>query len=193
MEAATAMQTEDQTHGQNEPQIEDDAVVAVDLSRLRDAQDEFNSSSGSFRNVCKQVQDRLHMKAAKRALQIVRAGDVDAWLEENQEITRYLRILRHGVTTAQLELFQSVSHLAPIYEVAGLDGLSAGRLGQSETENPHDLGTAAGQAWLASFRQGSAERETVLAMAPPAAEAGPELIEGEAVPSDETNFDDGGD
>lgn len=188
MNTALATQTEAPA-GSNEPQIEDDAVVAVDLSRLRDAQDEFNSSSGSFRNTCKQVQDRLHMKAAKRALQIVRAGDVDAWIEENQAVTRYLRILRHGVTQAQLDLFQSISHLAPIDEVAGLDGLGAGRLGQSEAENPHDLGTAAGQAWLEKFRQGAAEREAVLAMAP--AEAKPELIEGEAPPSDETNFDDG--
>lgn len=192
MNTAVATQTEDPTHGQNEPQIEDDAIVAVDLSRLRDAQNEFNSSSGSYRNVCKQVDARLHMKAAKRALQIVRAGDVDAWIEENQAVTRYLRILRHGVTAQQLEMFQSVSHLAPIDEVAGLDGLSAGRLGQGETENPHDLGSPSGQAWLASFRQGCAERDAVLAMVP--AEAKTELIEGEAVPSDETSFedDDGG-
>src|SRR3990167_6137053 len=175
----TSLATQDSAdHGTNEPHIEDDAVVAVDLSRLRASQDEFNSVTGELRNVCKQVGLRLHMKAAKRALQIVRAGDVDAWIEENQAVTRYLRILRHGVTAQQLELFQSVSHLAPIDEVAGLDGLSAGRLGQNETDNPHDLGTAAGQVWLEKFRQGSAEREAVLAMAPPTAEAGPELIEG---------------
>jgi len=130
------------------------------------------------------------MKAAKRALQIARDGDAESWLEENAAVTKYLRILRHGVTQSQLDLFQVESHLAPIDEVAGLDGLSAGRLGQAETDNPHDLGTAAGQAWLEKFRQGSAEREAVLAMAP--AEAGAELIEGEAAPSDETNFDDDG-
>lgn len=188
MNTAMVTQIDTLTPGQNEPQIEDDAIIAVDLSRLRASQDDFNSVTGELRNVCKQVGARLHMKAAKRALQIVRAGDVDAWIEENQAVTRYLRILRHGVTQAQLDLFQVESHLAPIDEVAGLDGLSAGRLGQSETDNPHDLGSASGQAWLSKFWTGRAERDAVLAMAP--VEAKSALIEGEAPPTDDTSFDD---
>lgn len=189
MNTAIATQDEAKTHGQNEPQVEDDAVVAVDLSRLRDGQNEFNSSTGTYRNICKQCdQHGLHMKAAKRALQIVRDGDAESWLVENAAVTKYLRILRHGVTQAQLDLFTVESHLAPIDEVAGLDGLSAGRLGQSETDNPHDLGSASGQAWLSKFWVGRAERDAVLAMAP--AEAKSELIEGEAAPVDDTSFDD---
>jgi hypothetical protein len=189
MSTEVAMKTESTDHGQNEPHVEDDAVVAVDLSRLRDGQNEFNSSTGTYRNICKQCdQHGLHMKAAKRALQIVRDGDAESWLVENAAVTKYLRILRHGVTQAQLDLFTVESHLAPIDEVAGLDGLSAGRLGQSETDNPHDLGTAAGQAWLGKFWTGRAERDAVLAMAP--VEAKSELIEGESPPADETRFDD---
>ncbi len=165
--------SEDETNEaiKNEPQIEDDAVVAVNLSKIKTAQEQAASSHGSLRAVLKSAEGKgLHLKAAKRALQIVKAGNVEEWLEENAAVTRYLKILRHGISSDQLDMFQTESALAPSDEKATLDGLNAGRLGLPETDNPHDLSTPAGQAWLDAHRRGATERELVMKMEPPAEE-----------------------
>ena len=153
---------------QSEPtltnQPDDEAVIAVNLSKIRVAQDEAASHHGSLRNVLKHAEGKgVHLKAAKRALSIVKSGDADAWLEETREVTRYLKILRHGIQEAQLELTFEPS-LAPLDEKAGLDGRACGLDGGEESANPHDLNTGAGQAWLAAYRQGLFERELVLSM-----------------------------
>lgn len=148
-------------------QPDDDAVIAVNLSKIRQAQEDALSAHGSLRSIMGHAEGKgINLKAAKRALSIVKKGDSETWLEETQAITRYLRILRHGIQSHQLEMFEtSESDLAPIDEKAGLDGRAAGLDGKDESDNPHDLGTAAGQAWLAAYRQGYAERELVLSMA----------------------------
>lgn len=159
--AEAARQTE-QTIS-NQP--DDEAVIAVNLSKIRVAQDEAASHHGSLRNVLKHAEGKgVHLKAAKRALSIVKSGDADAWLEETRETTRYLRILRHGIQEAQISMFEFEPSLAPIDERAGLDGRAAGLSGDGEHTNPHDLSTLAGQAWLKAYRQGLSEREIVLAM-----------------------------
>lgn len=143
---------------------DDDAVIAVNLSKIRAAQDAQASNMGSLRNILKHAEGKgVHLKAAKRAIAIVKAGDADSWLEETSAITRYLRIMRHGINDNQLDL-QFESTLAPIEEKAQLDGRAAGLDGQSEEINPHALNTRAGQAWLAAFRQGKSERDLVLSM-----------------------------
>jgi hypothetical protein len=117
----------------NQPTFDDDAVIAVNLSKIRTAQDNAASHHGSLRNVLKHAEGKgVHLKAAKRALSIVKAGDPDAWLEENQAVTRYLRILRHGLQESQLKLFEFETTLAPIDERAGLDGRAAGLQGDTE-------------------------------------------------------------
>jgi hypothetical protein len=144
---------------------DDDAVVAVNLSKIKMAQENAASHHGTLRNVLKHAEGKgLHLKAAKRALSIVKAGDADAWLEETREITRYLRILRHGIQESQLDLFECEPSLAPLDEKAALDGRAAGLDGGEESSNPHDLSTQAGQAWIAAFRQGLSERELILSM-----------------------------
>jgi hypothetical protein len=149
----------------NQPTFDDDAVIAVNLSKIRTAQDNAASHHGSLRNVLKHAEGKgVHLKAAKRALSIVKAGDPDAWLEENQAVTRYLRILRHGLQESQLKLFEFETTLAPIDERAGLDGRAAGLQGDTEASNPHADNTKAGQAWLTAYRQGLSERELILAM-----------------------------
>lgn len=146
----------------NEPN--DEAVIAVNLSKIRAAQESAASHHGSLRNVLKHAEGKgVHLKAAKRALSIVKSGDADAWLEETRETTRYLKILRHGIQESQLELTFEPS-LAPLDEKAGLDGRAHGLDGGEESANPHALNTQAGQAWLAAYRQGLFERELVLSM-----------------------------
>lgn len=149
----------------NEPTFDDDAVIAVNLSKIRVAQDHATSGHGQLRNVLKHAEGKgVHLKAAKRALAIVKSGEADAWLEENTAVTRYLRILRHGLQESQLKLFEFESSLAPIDEKAALDGRSAGLQGDHESSNPHHENTLAGQAWMSAFRQGRSERDLIMAM-----------------------------
>lgn len=146
-------------------QPDDEAVIAVNLSKIRTAQDNAASHHGTLRNVMKHAEGKgVHLKAAKRALSIIKAGDADAWLEETRETTRYLRILRHGITENQLRLDFGTT-LEPMDEKAANDGRIAGLdMEADESSNPHDLNTPNGQAWLAAFRQGRSERDIILSM-----------------------------
>lgn len=147
-------------------QPDDDAIIAVNLSRIRTAQDKYASEGGSLRSAfAKAEQQGVNLAAAKRAIKLVRSGKVDEFLEEMGAITRYLRIMRHGITDGQLKL-DLESTLAPIEEKATLDGRAAGLAGEPESNNPHHGNTKAGMAWLAAYRQGLAEREIVLSMQP---------------------------
>lgn len=163
MSTATATQEKPQAKV-NTP--DDDAVIAVNLSRIRAAQDRYGSEGGSLRSTfAKAEQQGVNLVAAKRAIKLVRSGKVDDFLAEIGAITRYLRIMRHGITDGQLHL-DLESTLAPIEEKAGLDGRAAGLGGEPESNNPHHGNTKAGMAWLAAHRQGLAEREIVLSMQP---------------------------
>lgn len=148
-------------------QPDDDAVVAVNLSKIRQAQEAAASGHASLRSTLGHCEAKgINLKAAKRALKIVKDGGADEWLEEAQAITKYLRILRHGISKTQLELFETAeSHLEPIDEKASLDGRADGLDGKTEADNPHLVETTAGQAWLRAFRDASAERELILSMA----------------------------
>jgi hypothetical protein len=159
LSTAAAMKTPPATNGPD-----DDAVIAVNLSKIRAAMDAQASSVGSLRNTMKHAEGKgVHLKAAKRAIAIVKAGDADTWLEETSAITRYLRIMRHGINDGQLKL-ELESTLAPIEEKAALDGRAAGLSGEPEANNPHHGNTKAGMAWLGAYRQGLSERELVLSM-----------------------------
>lgn len=161
MSPAAAEPSPPVTH--NQPP-EQSAVDTVNLSRMRASQDEFQSAQGAMRSIFGKAEAQgIHLKAAKKALPIVKSGDVDAWLTETGKVTTYLKILRHGVTEKQLSL-ELESTLAPIEEKATLDGCSAGLAGAPESDNPHHLNTKAGQSWVAAYRQGLAERSLVLSM-----------------------------
>lgn len=162
MSTATATAEKPTTPATNGP--DQAAIDAVNLSRMKAAQEEFHSAQGSLRSIFGKAElQGIHMKAAKRALAIVKAGNVEDWLAEQGKVTSYLKILRHGVTESQLTL-DLESTLAPIEERASLDGRSAGLSGAEESTNPHHGNTKAGQAWLSAYHQGFAERELVLSM-----------------------------
>lgn len=164
--ALAVQQTQTATNGPD-----DEAIAAVNLSRMKVAQEHFVSEHGSLRAVYAKAElQGIHLKAAKRAIAIVKAGDVDAWLVETMRVTSYLKIMRHGITENQLVL-DLESTLAPIEEKAGLDGRSAGLAGEHEGANPYTLNTKPGQSWIAAFRQGLSERELVLSMKDDTAEA----------------------
>ncbi|WP_315792320.1 MULTISPECIES: hypothetical protein [unclassified Bradyrhizobium] len=148
-------------------QIGDDAVIAVNLGKIRDAKVKVDAAGNNFRSVTKHAEGKgVNLKAATRALAIVKSGDVDAWLKETGDITRYLKILRHGVNDNQIHM-EFESTLAPIEEKAALDGRAIGldtAEDAIEEKNPHALNTRAGQAWLHAFRQGRSERDLILSM-----------------------------
>lgn len=149
----------------NQPTISDDAVDTVNLSRIRAAQDAFASVNGSMRSTyAKAEQQGLHLAAAKRALRVVKSGKRDELIEEIQKTLFYLKLLRQGAQESQISMFEFEPSLVPIDEKAGLDGRAWGLDGGDENASPHDLSTAAGQAWLAACRQGRVERDLILSM-----------------------------
>lgn len=145
----------------------EDDVLAVNLHKIRNA----HGAVANAKQFAKEIEGHasgkgLHVKAARRALSIIKSGDPESWLQETSKITTYLRILRHGVRDGQLSL-DLESNLAPIDEKAELDGRAHGldvSPGTVESDNPHDLSTAAGQAWLRGFRGGRTERDLILSM-----------------------------
>lgn len=154
---------------QNEP--DQSAIDAVNLSRIRAAQEEFNSQTGSLRSTfAKAEAQNLHLGAAKRALKVIKSGKTDEMMEEFERTVFYLKLLGKPVTQDQIEMFEGRDALAPEDERASDEGLSAGRGGFEENQNPYDPGSQKGQAWLAKFREGRAERDLVLSMPEPQTE-----------------------
>lgn len=157
----------------NEP--DQAAIDAVNLSRIRAAQEAYNSENGALRSVFAKAQlQNLHLPAAKRALKVIKSGKTDEMMAEFEKTIFYLKLLGKPVNTQQLEMFEGRDALAPEDERAGDEGLSAGRGGFEENQNPYDLGSQKGQAWLAKFREGRAERDLVLSMPEPQADEGDE-------------------
>ncbi|HEV7253853.1 MAG TPA: hypothetical protein VGN97_12275 [Mesorhizobium sp.] len=155
----------------------EDAVIALNLGKLRRAKEEFESANGSYRNVVKHVEGKgIHMKAAKRALAIAKADDRDEIVEELQKLFEYLAILGVPLKREQLDLFRVEEKRTPGVEIARQDGRYAGIMGLGQDTCPHDTSSKPGQAWLEAWYGGNKERELVLAMEPA---PDSELIKGE--------------
>ncbi|KZL17648.1 Ribosome modulation factor [Pseudovibrio axinellae] len=166
----------------NEPP--QDAVVTTTLSKLRKVADTAASSQGEMRaEYSKAEAAGLNLQAAKKALSLLKKGDdkTKDWVEEVCETVRYLRLCGIELTKDQLELFNFTdTTLAPVDERAYVSGLSAGRLGENQNENPHDLGSDAGQKWMEGWNKGAEERRVVLSMEPKKGpDAAPELVKGD--------------
>ncbi|MCX5569624.1 hypothetical protein [Kaistia nematophila] len=173
----------------NQTTIPPEAIVAVQLSQIRRAQEEAASASGTARAALSKAEGKgINLPAAKRALKIVKTGKAEDFVVEMQELLRYLNILGVGIKKAQLDLFETATTLAPIDEKAFDDGLRAGRLGEA-ADNPHDLTTAAGQQWIKGHYQGSEERQRVIAMQAEE-ESETEVLEPDEVEGDQGDIED---
>jgi hypothetical protein len=142
-------------------------VIAVNLYKIISAKAMADEARADFAAVVKSAKAKgINLTAAKDALAAIKAGKVDEVIAYTKALFLYLRILRHGVTDDQMSL-DLESALAPVEERAAEDGRFAGMSGDAVTEqtNPHALGTKAGQAWLAAFRDGRAQRDMILSMA----------------------------
>lgn len=141
------------------------AIDAVNLSRIKFAQDEFNSQNGTLRSVfAKAEQQGLHLPAAKRAIKVIRSGKKDEMIEEFSKTVYYLRLLGKPVEKSQIDMFDVLMGPAPEDEKAREEGLAAGRGGEAETSSPYEAGSTKGQSWLSAYREGLEERNLVLSM-----------------------------
>lgn len=169
--------------------IPPEAIVAVQLSQIRRAQEEASSAQGTARAALSKAEGKgINLPAAKRALKILKSGKAEEFTAEMQELLRYLNILGFGIKKSQLDLFETATTLAPIDEKAFEDGLRAGRLGEA-ADNPHDLSTPAGQQWLSGHHKGSDERRLVLAMQAEE-ESETEVVDPDDVGDDQADLED---
>lgn len=169
--------------------IPPEAIVAVQLSQIRRAQEEAASAQGTARAALSKAEGKgINLPAAKRALKILKSGKAEEFTAEMQELLRYLNILGVGIKKSQLDLFETATTLAPIDEKAFEDGLRAGRLGEAP-DNPHDLSTPAGQQWLTGHHKGAEERRLVLDMQA-VEDSETEVLDADDVDGDQADIED---
>lgn len=156
--------------GQNTPS--EDAIVVVQLQKMRRAKAEAASSNGEMRQIYSLAETNgVNLKAAKDVLRIIESKSekkIQEFVSETLAKIRYLSLLGHQLTPDQKDLFDFSSAEQPLFdEKAYEEGLRAGRLGEDPNSNPHDLNTEAGQRWLEGFHAGTADRKAVLQMESP--------------------------
>lgn len=168
----------------------DDAVVALNLGKMKRAKEEFESASGSYRNTLKHVEAKgVHLAAAKRAIAIQKSGKADEVLAELTKLFEYLKILGLPFTKAQLDLFTVEAPRTPGVDKAKEHGRYCGIMGLGHDQNPYSPDSEQGQAWMTAHAGGQEERKLVLSMEPA---DGSELLRGETdddVFEEEDEFD----
>lgn len=147
--------------------VAEDAVVAVNLAKIKDANEALQVAKNSHQSVIKHAEAKgIHLAAAKEALKIKKSGKVETIVAKLKATLEYLHILGVGLEKKQLEMFRVEDPLAPIEERAKQHGRLTGILGGGTSECPHDLSTKAGQAWMQGFHGGTEERKLVLDLEP---------------------------
>lgn len=141
--------------------VGEDAFLALQLGKLKRSQDSLASANGSHRNVVKNVEAKGGMpKAMKEALAIAKGGTakVKDKLAELTHLFHCLMILGVPVEREQLDLFKVAEGREPAEDRAKAHGRYCALMGLGMTENPHGAESEAGQAWIASWHAGNAER-----------------------------------
>jgi hypothetical protein len=153
----------------------EDAVVAVQLGKIKRAKEEFDSANGSYRNTLKHVESRgVHLAAAKDAIAIQKSGKLDEKVAYLKALFEYLMILGHPVDKKQLDMFRVEQPRTPSVDKAKEHGRYCGIMGLGMDQNPYSVDSEQGQAWIEAFHGGCKERELILSMEP----TGDELISG---------------
>ena len=149
----------------NEPG--DDAVIALNLGKMKRAKAQYDSHNGEYRNVLKHVEAKgIHLKAAKRAIAINGSEDRTELVAELKALCEYLAILGVPIEKAQMDLFRSLEPRVPGVDRAAEEGRYAGIMGEGESTIPYAEESKQGQAWLTAFRGGQDERKLILSMEP---------------------------
>lgn len=147
--------------------VAEDAVKAVNLAKIKDANEALQVAKNNHQSVIKHAEAKgIHLAAAKEALKIKKSGKIETVVSKLSATLEYLFILGVPLDKKQLELFRVEDPRAPLVERAKQHGRLTGILGGGTSECPHDLSTAAGQAWMQGFHGGIEERKLVLDLEP---------------------------
>lgn len=167
----------------------EDAVIAVNLGKIQRAKAEFETANGNYRNTLKHVEAKgIHLGAAKDAISIRKSGKVEEKVSYLTALFEYLMILGQPIDKKQLDMFRVEGNSRDGMAKAKENGRYIGMMGLGMDQNPYAIDSDLGQAWIASFHQGTKEREQILSMEP----AGNELIKGSEDENDDV-FDDDSD
>ncbi|EFO30128.1 hypothetical protein TRICHSKD4_3703 [Roseibium sp. TrichSKD4] len=177
---------------QNEPPK--DAVVLVLMQKYNKARQSIASANGDASAILKKAGKLdINEGAFKQAAKLLSSDSDDKvqdFVDETTLTLGYLKAAGFDVRQKQASLLDLIStepDRTPIDEKAFADGLKAGRLGEVDAANPHDLATSAGQKWIEGFARGRAERDLVLSM-----EAETSVIKGEHPESSNDNSESDG-
>jgi hypothetical protein len=162
---------------QNEPtQASIDAVCLGMIRLARKAKDE---KMGALRSAYSTGNLRgLNTDAAKDAIRLIEKGGdaIDTFFATFKKTAEYVQLMGKVLSPSQYELFGSPKQgPTPEDERAAIEGRAVGFMmddedGSQEAANPYP-GTPKGNSWVTAFRQARAERNTVLSMKAPEAEA----------------------
>lgn len=156
----------------------EDAVIALNLGKVKRAKAEFESANGAYRNVLKHVEGKgIHLSAAKDAIAIQKSGKVDEKITYLTSLFEYLMILGCPIDKKQLDMFRVEEPRTPSVEKARSHGRYCGIMGLGMDQNPYAVDSDQGQAWIGAWHGGCEERNLVLALEP----EGSELIQSDDV------------
>lgn len=152
-------------------------VTALNLGKMRRAQEELASANGSYRNVLKHVEAKgIDLAAAKEALKIVKSGKTDEYIAKTGRVVEYLHIFGQSIEEAQMSFDYLINGAMPSEEKARMLGRAAGLRGDGDKDNPYSPNTPLGLGWTAGLNDGRRER----ALAEAADDESTELIKGDA-------------
>lgn len=152
-----------------------DAVTSLNLGKIKRAKEEFETASGSYRNVLKHAEGKgIHLAAAKKALSIIKSGKKDEWLEETGKVTEYLYAFGDGVAEAQMNFDFLTNPSMPDEEKARALGYHAGLRGEGDGGNPYGPGSPQYNQWINGLNDGRRERAVA-----EADDDGDELVKGD--------------
>lgn len=167
--------------------LPDSAFIAASLGKIIRADESLQNAKNDHQSVTKGVEGKgINLKAAKRAIKIMKSGKTDEIVEELKALFVYLRILGYPINDKQMELFDVQSERTPIEERAYEEGLFAGRLGFGQDHCGYDVTSKPGQRWLEGFNEGCSDRNAVMQMEAEAPEhiSGDDAIELEEEPAE---------
>jgi ribosome modulation factor len=139
-----------------------DLLTNAELPKLKDFEHHFKTIKGlQEKAATANSLVRGAKKAAKQAgIDTQAIADAISYERQDPDAVRdYFRQLRATFQVAgvhvQLDMFNegSISRKAQIFD----EGYKAGQAGKSESDNPHDANTKAGQTWLAGYHAGQAD------------------------------------
>lgn len=156
-------------------------VTALNLGKMRRAQEELASANGAYRNVLKHVEAKgIDLVAAKEALSIVKSGKTDEYIAKTGRVVEYLHIFGQSIEEAQMSFDYLINGAMPSEEKARMLGLAAGMRGDGDGENPYAPGSPQHNQWQAGLNDGRRSRAVA-----EADDGGDEHIKSDGDPDDD--------